>query len=53
MDKPVISSRRPLDFTRVETFGSPDVHRVRAKVDARDPEVFAFEPEIMEENVAP
>lgn len=53
IDKPVISERRPLNFTRVETFGSPDVHWVRATVDPRDDEVFSFEPEIIEENVTP
>lgn len=53
IDKPVISERRPLNFTRVETFGSPDVHWVRASVDTRDPEVFSFQPEIVEENVTP
>ena len=53
IDKPVISEERPLNFTRVETFGNPDVHWVRAKVDPRDEEVFSFEPEITEENVAP
>jgi len=53
IDKPVISETRPLNFTRVETFGSPDVHWVRATVDPRDEEVFSFEPEIIEENVAP
>ncbi|HKH12914.1 MAG TPA: metallophosphoesterase family protein [Rubrobacter sp.] len=53
IDKPVISERRPLNFTRVETFGSPDVHWVRATVDPRDEEVFSFEPEIVQENVAP
>ncbi len=53
IDKPVISEKRPLNFTRVETFGSPDVHWVRAAVDPRDEEVFSFEPEIIEENVAP
>jgi hypothetical protein len=42
-----------MDFTRVETFGSPDVHWVRATVSPRDEEVFSFEPEIIEENVAP
>jgi hypothetical protein len=51
IDKPVISETRPLNFTRVETFGSPDVHWVRATVDPRDEEVFSFEPEIVEENV--
>lgn len=53
IDKPVISEKRPLNFTRVETFGSPDVHWVRATVDPRDEEVFSFEPELIEENVAP
>ena len=53
IDKPVISERRPINFTRVETFGSPDVHWVRASVDTRDPEVFSFRPEIVEEIVTP
>jgi len=53
IDKPVISETRSLNFTRVETFGSPDVHWVRATVDPSDEEVFSFEPEIVEENVAP
>lgn len=53
IDKPVISEKRPLNFTRVETFGNPDVHWVRATVDPRDEEVFSFEPELIEENVAP
>ncbi len=46
---------RPLagvpNFTRVETFGSPSVHWVRASVDTRDPEVFSFQQEMVEENV--
>lgn len=53
IDKPVISNNRLLNFTRVETFGSPDVHWVRASVDARDEEVFSFEPELVEENLTP
>jgi hypothetical protein len=53
IDKPVTSERRPLDFTRVKTFGNPNVHWVRATVDPRDEEIFSFEPEIVEENVAP
>ena len=53
IDKPVISETRPPNFTRVETFGSPDVHWVRATVDPRDEGVFSFEPEIVEENVTP
>ncbi len=54
IDKPAISSGQPLpNFTRVETFGSPNVHWVRAKVNAQDPEVFSFKPKIVEENIAP
>jgi hypothetical protein len=52
IDKPVISETRPMNFTRVETFGEEEVHWVRASVDTRDPEVFSFQPEIVEENVA-
>ena len=54
VDKPMTSSRtgeRIENFTRVETFGSPDVHWVRATVDVADPEVFTFRPEIVEENI--
>jgi hypothetical protein len=52
VDKPMTSStgERVENFTRVETFGSPDVHWVRASVDTSDPKVFAFQPEIVEEN---
>jgi hypothetical protein len=42
---------RPMNFTRVETFGSPDVHRVRSSVDTRGPEVFSFQPEMVEEDL--
>lgn len=52
IDKPRISDRRPRNFTRVETFGSPDVHWVRASVDTRDSEVFTFQPELVEKNLA-
>jgi hypothetical protein len=58
IDKPLYAEEgsednRVLNFTRVETFGDADVHWVRATVNARDDEVFSFEPEIIEENVAP
>ena len=58
IDKPLYAEEgdeetRVLNFTRVETFGDADVHWVRATVDTRDDEVFSFEPEIVEENVAP
>lgn len=37
----------------METFGSPDVHWVRATVDPRDPKVFTFTQELIEANRAP
>jgi hypothetical protein len=54
IDKPLIASttgRRVENFTRIEVFGNPDVHWVRASVDPRNPEIFTFEAEIVEENV--
>lgn len=36
--------------TRVETFGAPRVHWVRVRVDPDDPEVFSFEPEVVDGN---
>ncbi|HXG49348.1 MAG TPA: hypothetical protein VNO52_17115 [Methylomirabilota bacterium] len=53
IDKPLVSSRsgrRIEHFTRVETFGHPDAHWVRVRVDARDPEVFSFHPQIVAKN---
>ncbi len=35
------------NFIRVETFGSPHVHWVRAIVDVDDPQVFSFRPELV------
>jgi hypothetical protein len=35
------------NFIRVETFGSPHVHWVRAIVDLDDPQVFSFRPELV------
>ena len=54
IDKPLVgakSGRRIENFTRVETFGNPDVHWVRVTVDPRKPNVFTFRPEIVAENV--
>jgi hypothetical protein len=56
IDKPLLgrkSKRRIENFTRVETFGNPDVHWVRARVDARDPNVFSFEQRIVKQNLVP
>jgi hypothetical protein len=38
---------RLVNFTRVENFGSPDMHWVRGIVDPRDPELFSFKPEVL------
>ena len=54
IDKPLVASstkRRIENFTRVETFGTDDVHWVRATIDPHDDEVFIFREEIVEENV--
>ena len=53
IDKPLYgakSKRRIENFTRVETFGNPDVHWVRVTVDPNDPEVFTFRPQLVREN---
>ncbi|PKM09847.1 MAG: hypothetical protein CVV13_15060 [Gammaproteobacteria bacterium HGW-Gammaproteobacteria-3] len=41
------------NFTRVETFGTEDVHWIKVKVDVRSPNVFEFQPMIVEENLFP
>jgi hypothetical protein len=54
IDKPLFgaTSQRMLEhFTRVETFGSPNVHWMRAIVDPNDPQVFLFKPEIVKKNL--
>jgi hypothetical protein len=55
IDQPLYSEKvnRPFEnFTRVETFGDPDTHWVRVAVDPADPQLFRFNPEIIQENVA-
>lgn len=54
VDKPLFStkSRRMIEnFTRVETFGHPTTHWVRAIIDPADPNVFRFRQEIVKENL--
>ncbi len=54
IDKPLVnaaSRRRIENFTRVETFGDPDVHWLRVTVDERDPEVFTFRQRIVRKNL--
>lgn len=41
------------NFTRVETFGNPNSHWVKATIDRQDPNVFSFEEQIVETNIAP
>jgi len=55
IDKPLYSkqtSRVFENFTRVETFGAPDMHWVRVTVDPADPALFRFQAEIVPGNVA-
>ncbi|MDQ3569574.1 MAG: metallophosphoesterase [Actinomycetota bacterium] len=56
IDKPLVSRATGgviENFTRVETFGSPDVHWVRGTVDTQDPKVFTFSQELIEANREP
>ena len=56
IDKPMVSARaggRVEHFTRVETFGYPDVHWLRARVDPRDPNLFSFHIQLVQKNLAP
>lgn len=39
------------NFTRVETFGQPDVHWLRGTIDTDDPNVFSFRQEIVQKNI--
>jgi hypothetical protein len=54
MDQPLYSAKtkRPFEnFTRVETFGSPNSHWVLVTVDPADPMLFRFQPQIVPQNV--
>jgi len=54
IDKPMkasTSGRRIENFTRVETFGAPDVHWILATVDYNDPNLFRFEQRIVKGNL--
>lgn len=51
IDKPLKNATHMLpNFTRVETFGSPNVHWVRVTVDPSNRNVFTFEPMIVPAN---
>ncbi|MGH7960752.1 MAG: hypothetical protein ACRERD_02860 [Candidatus Binatia bacterium] len=52
IDKPMrINGFAVENFTRVETFGTPDVHWLRATVDSSDPNLFSFKQEIVDANI--
>lgn len=57
IDKPLVPARnnpegsRLENFTRVETFGPPDVHWIRATADPADAMVFQFEQRIVPANI--
>jgi hypothetical protein len=48
VDKPLINQANLLEnFTRVETFGSPNIHWVQVTVDPKSRNIFTFEPMIV------
>jgi dienelactone hydrolase len=53
VDKPLYQEEGSLveNFTRVETFGDPNVHWVRVTVDPREPEVFSFHQKLVPQDV--
>ena len=56
MDQPLFSAknnRRFENFTRVETFGSPDTHWIKVTVDPADAPMFSFKAEIVASNLGP
>ena len=51
MDKPLVDQANLVhNFTRLETFGSPNIHWVKVTVDPRNPNVFSFDPMIVPGN---
>lgn len=54
IDQPLMSARgrRIENFTRVETYGNPDMHWLKVHVDWRNPNVFQFQPRIVKPNLA-
>jgi hypothetical protein len=54
LDKPLVHAGVSLEnFSRLENFGSPNVHWVEVFVDARDPNVFSVVPHTVPGNVVP
>jgi len=54
IDKPIDTDQGGVlaNFTRVETFGSRNLHWVKATIDVRNPNVFSFEPQMVPGNIA-
>ncbi len=51
IDKPLINATKMLaNLTRVQTFGSPNIHWIRASIDPASRHVFTFTPMIVEAN---
>lgn len=51
VDKPLVDQANLIrNFTRVETFGSPNVHWIKVDVDPTNPNVFSFEPMLVPGN---
>ncbi len=53
IDQPLISGRskrRIENFTRVETYGNPDVHWLKVTVDWKDPNVFVVQRQLVKKN---
>ena len=54
VDKPLVKQSELVpNFTRLETFGSPNVHWVKVSVDPRQPELFVIHPMIVKSNLEP
>ena len=55
VDKPFMirGAKDPLvpNFTRIETFGDPNHHRVQVTVDPADPNVFTVRPRLVAANI--
>jgi len=54
IDKPLRTTdtrRRIVNLTRVETFGVPDIHWLRVTIQSTNPNVFSFEPVLLENTV--
>ena len=53
IDQPLIghrSKRRIENFTRIETYGNPDVHWLKVTVDWQDPNVFVVQRQLVKKN---